>query len=80
MPALVVIPTYQEAENVVEVIERVRASVPEAHVLIVDDTGTAAIGGVMGAGSTEIHDGSTDVLLEAAVWDPAAVSRAAAWG
>ena len=37
MPALVVIPTYQEAENVVEVIERVRASVPEAHVLIVDD-------------------------------------------
>jgi len=44
-------------------------------VLIVDDTGTAAIGGVMGAGSTEITDGSTDVLLEAAVWDPAAVSR-----
>ncbi|HNF05186.1 MAG TPA: phenylalanine--tRNA ligase subunit beta, partial [Mycobacterium sp.] len=36
---------------------------------------TAAIGGVMGAGSTEIDGESTDVLLEAAVWDPAAVSR-----
>ncbi|WP_375484885.1 phenylalanine--tRNA ligase subunit beta, partial [uncultured Mycobacterium sp.] len=44
-------------------------------VLIVDDVATAAIGGVMGSSSTETHDGSTDVLLEAAVWDPAAVSR-----
>ncbi|MBV9320742.1 MAG: phenylalanine--tRNA ligase subunit beta, partial [Mycobacterium sp.] len=44
-------------------------------VLIVDDVATAAIGGVMGSGSTEVRDDSTDVLLEAAVWDPAAVSR-----
>jgi phenylalanyl-tRNA synthetase beta chain len=46
-----------------------------ADVLIVDDVATAAIGGVMGSGSTEVRDDSTDVLLEAAVWDPAAVSR-----
>jgi phenylalanyl-tRNA synthetase beta chain len=46
-----------------------------ADVLIVDDAAIAAIGGVMGAGTTEIDDDSTDVLLEAAVWDPAAVSR-----
>lgn len=44
-------------------------------VLIVDDTATTAIGGVMGAASTEVRADSTDVLLEAAVWDPAAVSR-----
>jgi phenylalanyl-tRNA synthetase beta chain len=44
-------------------------------VLIVDDRATAAIGGVMGAASTEVRADSTDVLLEAAVWDPAAVSR-----
>jgi phenylalanyl-tRNA synthetase beta chain len=44
-------------------------------VLIVDDVATAAIGGVMGAGTTEMRDDSTNVLLEAAVWDPAAVSR-----
>ncbi|HME80196.1 MAG TPA: phenylalanine--tRNA ligase subunit beta, partial [Mycobacterium sp.] len=42
-----------------------------------DDVATAAIGGVMGSGSTEMRDDSTDVLLEAAVWDPAAVSRTA---
>ena len=44
-------------------------------VLIVDDVAVAAIGGVMGAGTTEIDANTTDVLLEAAVWDPAAVSR-----
>ncbi|MEU9809018.1 phenylalanine--tRNA ligase subunit beta [Mycobacterium sp. NPDC050853] len=44
-------------------------------VLIVDDAGVTAIGGVMGAGSTEMRDDSTDVLLEAAVWDPASVLR-----
>ena len=43
-------------------------------VLIVDDVAVAAIGGVMGAGTTEIDANTTDVLLEAAVWDPAAVS------
>jgi phenylalanyl-tRNA synthetase beta chain len=48
-----------------------------ADVLIVDDVATAAIGGVMGSGSTEMRDDSSDVLLEAAVWDPAAVSRTA---
>ena len=48
-----------------------------ADVLIVDDVATAAIGGVMGSGTTEMRDDSTDVLLEAAVWDPAAVSRTA---
>jgi phenylalanyl-tRNA synthetase beta chain len=46
-----------------------------ADVLIVDDKATTAIGGVMGAASTEVRADSTDVLLEAAVWDPAAVSR-----
>ena len=29
----------------------------------------------MGAGTTEVRDTTTDVMLEAAVWDPAAVSR-----
>ena len=36
--ALVVIPTYNERENIAETVARVRAAVPEAHVLIVDDS------------------------------------------
>ena len=34
---LVVIPTYNEAANIAEVLERTRAAVPAAHVLVVDD-------------------------------------------
>ncbi|CAN5254665.1 N/A [soil metagenome] len=37
MPPLVVLPTYQEAENVRDVLTRIRGSVPDAHVLVVDD-------------------------------------------
>ena len=37
MRTLVVVPTYQEAENVVGFLEAVRAAAPEAEVLVVDD-------------------------------------------
>jgi dolichol-phosphate mannosyltransferase len=35
--ALVIIPTYNEAENIKTIVGRVRKAVPEAHVLIADD-------------------------------------------
>ena len=35
---LVVIPTYNERENLAETVTRVRAAVPEASVLVVDDS------------------------------------------
>ena len=60
MSALVVIPTYQEAENIVDVLERVRASIPEASVLVVDDgspDGTADL-----AAATAERLGRIDVL------------------
>ena len=34
---LVVLPTYNEALNIVEILGRVRAAVPNAHILVVDD-------------------------------------------
>jgi dolichol-phosphate mannosyltransferase len=45
MRALVVLPTYQEIENIEEVLRRIRAAAPELDVLVVDDSspdGTAA--------------------------------------
>ena len=45
-------------------------------VVVTDDTGPLAIAGVMGGASTEIDDASTDVVLEAAHWDPASILRA----
>lgn len=35
--ALVIIPTYNEAENIQAIVGRVRTAVPEAHVLVADD-------------------------------------------
>ncbi|GAA1951900.1 phenylalanine--tRNA ligase subunit beta [Amycolatopsis minnesotensis] len=46
-------------------------------VVIADDTGAVSLAGTMGGAGTEIGDASTDVLLEAAHWDPAAISRTA---
>ncbi len=51
MSALVILPTYQEAENIRDVLERVRAAVPDAHVLVVDDASP---------------DGTADLAVEAA--------------
>ena len=52
MRTVVVIPTYQEAENITTAITRVHQAVPGAHVLVVDDSspdGTAGLAGEAGA-------------------------------
>lgn len=66
---------FAEPGETVVTLDDVERRLDPADVLIVDDEATAAIGGVMGAGTTEVRETTTDVLLEAAVWDPAAVSR-----
>ncbi|GAB3903148.1 phenylalanine--tRNA ligase subunit beta [Kibdelosporangium lantanae] len=45
-------------------------------IVIADDTGPISLAGVMGGASTEVRPDSTDILLEAAVWDPPSISRA----
>ncbi|MCA1655700.1 MAG: phenylalanine--tRNA ligase subunit beta [Pseudonocardiaceae bacterium] len=44
-------------------------------VVITDDTGPISLAGVMGGASTEVRPDSTDILLEAAVWNPTAIAR-----
>jgi dolichol-phosphate mannosyltransferase len=56
--ALVVIPTYNEAESVVEVIDRVLAGEPRADVLVVDDgspDGTAELVQKRAEGEPRVH-------------------------
>jgi phenylalanyl-tRNA synthetase beta chain len=45
--------------------------------LITDDTGPIGLAAVMGGATTEIGDGTTAVLLEAAHWEPTGVARTA---
>jgi phenylalanyl-tRNA synthetase beta chain len=44
--------------------------------VVTDDTGPIALAGVMGGASTDIDEASTDIVLEAAHWHPASISRA----
>ncbi|MDT7765910.1 MAG: phenylalanyl-tRNA synthetase beta chain, partial [Mycobacterium sp.] len=66
---------FAEPGETVVTLDDIERKLDPRDVLIVDDVATAAIGGVMGAGTTEVRDTTTDLMLEAAVWDPAAVSR-----
>ena len=55
---LVVIPTYNERDNVEAIVERVTASVADAHVLIVDDhspDGTGKIADEIAAADPRVH-------------------------
>lgn len=55
---LVVVPTYNEAENVESITTRLRAAVPEAHLLVVDDgspDGTGAIADRLAGADDHVH-------------------------
>lgn len=56
--ALVVVPTYDEASNIAWVVGRVRAAVPAAHILVVDDEspdGTGRIADDLAARDDHVH-------------------------
>jgi phenylalanyl-tRNA synthetase beta chain len=45
--------------------------------VVADESGPISLAGVMGGASTEVRSDSTDILLEAANWDPPSIARAA---
>ncbi|CAM5380248.1 dolichol-phosphate mannosyltransferase [Streptomyces narbonensis] len=56
--ALVIIPTYNEAENIKPIVARVREAVPEAHVLVADDNspdGTGKFADEISAEDDHVH-------------------------
>ncbi|WP_405809317.1 polyprenol monophosphomannose synthase [Streptomyces sp. NBC_01520] len=55
---LVIIPTYNEAENVKLIVARVRAAVPEADILVADDNspdGTGKVADELAAADSQVH-------------------------
>ncbi|MET7644509.1 polyprenol monophosphomannose synthase [Streptomyces sp. NPDC005426] len=56
--ALVIIPTYNEAENIKPIVSRVRAAVPEADILVADDNspdGTGKLADELAAADDQVH-------------------------
>jgi phenylalanyl-tRNA synthetase beta chain len=45
--------------------------------VVADESGPISLAGVMGGAATEVRSDSTDILLEAANWEPASIARAA---
>ncbi|MEU9004717.1 glycosyltransferase, partial [Streptomyces sp. NPDC048551] len=55
---LVIIPTYNEAENIGLITGRVRAAVPQAHILVADDNspdGTGKLADELAAADDHVH-------------------------
>ncbi|MFF3175832.1 polyprenol monophosphomannose synthase [Streptomyces sp. NPDC057900] len=55
---LVIIPTYNEAENIKPIVSRVRAAVPEADILVADDNspdGTGKLADELAAADDQVH-------------------------
>ena len=46
-------------------------------IVVADSTGAISMAGVMGGASTEVRSDSSDILLEAATWEPASIARTA---
>lgn len=66
----------QPGETLVTLDEATRTLHPE-DLLICDDSGPIGLAGVMGGAATEISDSTTNVLVEAATFDPVSIARAA---
>jgi phenylalanyl-tRNA synthetase beta chain len=58
-------------------LDGVRRTLAAEDMVICDDTGPVSLAAVMGGETSEVVAGTTDVLFEAAHWDPAMVGRTA---
>ncbi len=65
-----------KGEKLTTLDEQVR-TLSDEDLLITDETGPIGLAGVMGGATTEIDDTSTDVLIEAATFDPVTIARTA---
>ncbi|MGW5383852.1 phenylalanine--tRNA ligase subunit beta [Nocardia sp. NPDC003963] len=65
------------AGETLRTLDEVERELDAEDVVIADDTGVVSLAGVMGGASTEVGAESTDIVLEAATWDPLFIYRTA---
>ena len=72
----VVVRAAEEGEKIVTLDGQTRA-LERADLVIADDGGAIAVAGVMGGADSEVHDGTTNLLIESAHFHPSRVRRTA---
>jgi phenylalanyl-tRNA synthetase beta chain len=60
-----------------ETLDHVERELTTETLLIADPAGPLAIAGVMGGAASEVGDGTTDVVIESAIFDPISIRRTA---
>ncbi|MEZ0115815.1 phenylalanyl-tRNA synthetase beta chain [Catenulispora sp. EB89] len=63
------------AGEVLETLDGAKRQLDPGDLLITDESGPIGLAGVMGGASTEIHDGSTEVVVEAAHFEATSIAR-----
>ena len=66
-----------EAGERLETLDHIDRELTADTLLIADPSGPLAIAGVMGGASSEVGDGTTNVIIESAIFDPVSVRRTA---
>ncbi len=72
-PAIVV--RRARAGETLRTLDGVERSLKDEHCVIADASRAVALAGVMGGGESEVTDGTTDILLECAYFDPRGTRR-----
>lgn len=74
-PAQVVV-RYAQAGEKLALLGGVDVTLQANELVVADGKGAASLAGIMGGRGSEVSATTTDVLLEAATWDPATIRRA----
>jgi len=65
----IVVRMAHEGETIITLDDQERVLTSD-DIVVTNGTRPVAIGGVMGGAATEVHEGTTDVFIEAAYWNP----------